>query len=106
MSDTSRLELQNFLQKEFELVLTGEEDFEMMLASRINDLVQKDFPALVNILYKIDVDESKLKLALEKFPDEDAGKIIAKLIIDRQLQKIAARTSFTKNVDAENEETW
>ena len=99
--------LRNFFNTEFHITLeAGEQDLQLQLALRINELIQEDFPALINILYRIDVDELKLKQALEKFPNEDAASIIAKLIIDRQLQKIKLGNTFTKNVDSDSEETW
>ncbi|MGZ5133814.1 MAG: hypothetical protein ACXWCG_01635 [Flavitalea sp.] len=107
MQDASYTALQNFLHAEFQLMLAhGEEDLQQKLASKINDLIQKDFSSLINILYRIDVDEIKLKQALESSPNEDAGDIIAKIIIDRQMQKIRLRKPFTKKADSDNEEKW
>lgn len=107
MQDASYPALHNFLHAEFQLMRGhGEEDLQQKLASKINDLIQKDFPSLINILYRIDVDEVKLKQALESSPNEDAGDIIAKIIIDRQMQKIQMQKPFTKKADSDNEEKW
>ena len=64
-----------------------------ILAEHINDLIDRNFNKLVNLLYRIDVNESKLRQMLNE-NSTDAGKIIARLIIERQLQKIASRESF------------
>ena len=46
---------------------------------------------LVQILYRIDVSEKKIKTLLKENQGSDAGKIIASLIIERQMQKIKSR---------------
>ncbi len=66
-------------------------DFINELANHINALILHDFPKLVQILYRIDVDEQQLKDMLVKYAHDDAGYIIAQLIIDREKQKIANR---------------
>src|SRR5690606_40903752 len=63
-------------------------DFINELANHINELILHDFPKLVNILYRIDVDETQLKDMLKKYEHDDAGYVIAQLIIDREKQKI------------------
>jgi hypothetical protein len=76
------------------------EDLENNLAVYINELIDKDFKyfnKLVNLLYRIDISEQKLKIALQ---NEDktisSSKTIAKLIIERQLQKLEFRKKFSK----------
>ena len=107
MQHSSHMALQNFLNTEFQIKLAADDqDLQHQLSLKINDLIQEDFQALINILYRIDVDELKLKQALEKSANEDAAIIIAKLIIDRQFQKIQLRKPVRKNADSDNEETW
>ncbi|RYG23250.1 MAG: hypothetical protein EOO01_44440, partial [Chitinophagaceae bacterium] len=43
----------------------------------IRNLVLNDFEKLINLLYRIDVDESKLRKLLSARENEDAAKIIA-----------------------------
>ena len=73
------------------------QDLESKLAIYINELIDKDFNKLVNLLYRIDISEQKLKIALQ---NEDktisSSKTIAKLIIERQLQKLEFRKKFSK----------
>jgi len=64
----------------------------------INDLIQNDFQKLVAILYKIDVDEGKLKRILTEEAGKDAADIIARLIIEREMQKIESRKLFRRNL--------
>jgi len=65
------------------------------LTEYINDLIDHNFNKLVNLLYKIDVSESRLKRLLDKTSGNNAGDIIAELIIERQIEKIKSREQFT-----------
>jgi len=85
------------------------EDLATRLAASINELVQQDFDYLVSLLYRIDVDETRLKKLLQQQPAQNAGELIAALVIERQLQKIASREYYRqRNNDAEdhNDEKW
>ena len=53
------------------------------LIAFINDCIQHDFNKLVQLLYRIDVSEAKLKFILQAHPNEDAGKLIAAVVIER-----------------------
>lgn len=61
----------------------------------INDCIQHDFNKLVQLLYRIDVSEEKLKYILQLNPNEDAAKLIAAVIIERLAATKAARASFS-----------
>ena len=77
------------------------------LAGYINNLIKNDFEKLVSYLYRIDVSEPKLKSLLQQNPQEDAGNIIAALIIERQEQKIKTRQQFSQRDDnVQEEEKW
>lgn len=77
------------------------------LADYINKLIQNDFDKLISYLYRIDVNEQKLKKLLQQNPGEDAGNIIADLIIERQQQKIKTREQYSRrNNDINEEEKW
>jgi hypothetical protein len=77
------------------------------LSDQINYLIESDFQKLVSLLYRIDVSEAKLKEQLLEAHGIDAGKIIADLIIDRQIQKIRSRQQFKQNdKDIDDAEKW
>lgn len=76
------------------------------LSEIINHLIQKDFQKLVYILYKVDVSEVKLKQMLQADSDENTSAIIARLIIERQIQKLESRKKFTPVNDISEEEKW
>lgn len=77
-----------------------------VIADHVNLLISNNFNKLISILYRLDINESKLKKLLADSRDEDAGMIIADLIIERQKQKLISRERFQKkgenNID-ENE---
>jgi hypothetical protein len=66
------------------------------LIAYINDCIQHDFNKLVQLLYRIDVSEEKLKYILQLNPNEDAAKLIAAVIIERLAATKAARASFSR----------
>ena len=66
------------------------------LANAINELIKKDFSKLVQLLYRIDVSEAKLKYILQAHPNEDAGKLIATVVIERLAATKKAREMFSQ----------
>jgi len=101
--------LQHYLQQNFQLPIAINEmqDAENFLGEKINSLIKDDFNLLIQILYSIDVNETRLKQVLKDNPNEDAGKIIAELLIERQLQKINTREKFKrKNDNFSEDEKW
>lgn len=64
------------------------------LVARIDYLINKDFQRLLSILYRIDVDEAKLRALLQSNPGHPAAETIADSIIGRQVQKIQWRNQF------------
>ena len=82
------------------------EDFRKQMIFFINELISKDFNSLVHVLYKIDVDEKKLKNLLSQNKDVDAASLIADLIISRQLQKMATRKQFAGREKPRTGDTW
>lgn len=86
-----------------ETVLRNKMNYEVLVAY-INELILCNFNGLISILYRIDISEQKLKLLLKKNYETDAAKLIANLIIDRQLQKIKSRHEFGGRDNSINEE--
>lgn len=80
--------------------------FKQKLSAYINELINHNFEKLVQILYRLDICEQKLKKFLST-QQADAGELIASLIIERQLQKIKTREQFKQqnNID-DGEERW
>jgi hypothetical protein len=77
------------------------------LVDYINQLIAKDFSKLVYLLYAVDVSEKKLKQILAEHPNEDAGKLIAVLMLERQEQKRKSREQFKQpEQDIPEEDKW
>jgi hypothetical protein len=77
------------------------------LIDLLNDLINKDFPALIQLLYRIDVNENKIRTSLNENKNEDTAAVLADLIIERQIQKSESRKTYrSKNNDISNEEKW
>lgn len=63
-----------------------------LLARHINDLITSNFNILLALLYRVDVDETRVRTELKNAnKEETAGHIIARLIIERQNQKMEWR---------------
>ena len=77
-----------------------------LIVDRINELLQKDFHALLNILYRIDVSEEKLKSLLKSQPGTDAAILITRLIIERQKEKLRSRDINKTFGDIPEDEKW
>lgn len=83
------------------------EELHNQLAIHINHLIQHQFEQLISLLYRIDVSETNIQSLLQNQPDENAGNIIAALIIERQLQKIKTRQQFSqRDNNFDEEEKW
>lgn len=86
------------------LPVVRKETIKQQLAVYLNDLLLHDFQALVQLLYRVDVPEKGLKTVLQENPTEDAGDLLADLLIERQLEKAAARKKFSSPPSSETEE--
>lgn len=90
------------------LTATGNStEFRQNLSLAINEMIVSDFDKLVLLLYRLDIDETKLRTILKENPGTDAGNTIADLIIARQLQKIKSREQYSKRDNSiSEEEKW
>lgn len=74
--------------------LTSLDEFRKYLTNNLKILLDEKFDTLVNILYRIDINEKKLS---ELFSGQNRDFIpatLADLIIERQLQKIKLRKLY------------
>jgi len=77
------------------------------LVNTINDLILHDFEKLVFVLYRIDVNEAKIKSLLATKTDTNAAELIADAIVERINQKKAAKELFKQHQhSASEEEKW
>ena len=77
------------------------------LITTINDLILRDFEKLVFVMYRIDVNEAKIKSLLASKKDTNAAELIADAIIERINQKKVAKELYKQQHHAEStEEKW
>jgi hypothetical protein len=76
------------------------------LEAQVNWMITHRFDALVQVLYRLDVDERKLRNLLQEGGGTDAAHIIAALMIERQLQKLRTRRQFRQEGDIPDEDKW
>ncbi len=99
-------EILQVVNQSFSLEAT-ESNFVNFLTEKINYLIVHDFNKLIYILYRADINETKLNKLLAENKKEDAGKIIAALFIQRQMEKIKSREDRKQETDnASEEERW
>ena len=73
----------------------------------VNHLLLNDFNRLVQFLYRIDINEEKLKALLRDNPQTDAAELIADLVIERQTEKNVSKSTFkTDNDSISEDEIW
>ena len=96
-------EIVHIANNSFALAAT-ETDLLQLLADKINYLIVNDFNKLISILYRADINETKLNIILSENKNEDAGKLIALLFIERQMQKIKSRQETRDNLNGDSEE--
>jgi hypothetical protein len=73
---------------------------------KVEELLQNDFARLINILYRLDVDEEKIKMQINDMRGASVAQLISKLIIERQLEKLQAKWRPGSRENIPDEEKW
>ena len=76
------------------------------LCAVLNNLIEKDFTALVQLLYRVDIDENKLKRILNENKTTDAADLIVDMIIERLEQKQNFKKQFQQKNKIDENEKW
>lgn len=89
----------------FESTVPANDDSSLrnLLIEKIRYLLDNDFEKLLNVLYRIDVNEEKLKKLLTDFSESDPAIVIADAIIERQRQKLESRKKYCSDTNSEND---
>ena len=90
----------------FDVESVPDRDGRKILSEKINYLILHEFDSLIRILYRLDVDEKKLRNILHENPNEDAGLLIADLIIEREQKKAETRKMFRQENDINEQDRW
>lgn len=85
----------------------SQQALEAILAQYVQQLMDTNFNALVQLLYRVDVPEDRLQKLLLTDPQTDAAIHISHLMVQRQLQKIESRKAWrTDNPKPPPNEAW
>ena len=104
MNDIEQIE--QLLNQNKQLSVVQKEKLRDQLVNLINHLLLNDFNKLVQVLYRVDVSEQKLKELLQKNQTTDAAVIITDLLIERQEEKIKIKNSFKSDTDISDDDRW
>ena len=74
--------------------LTSIEEFQAYLTEKLRALLDEKFDALVNILYRIDINEKKLSQLFSGDNRDSIPASLADIIIERQLEKQRLRKLY------------
>jgi len=98
MSDENSIACSQSLQKYFddELKASSMSQLHDLITQRIVYLLLNDMEKLLNILYRIDVNEKKVKNAFAQNDPKKIAPLLAELVIERELEKVETRKRFSK----------
>lgn len=76
------------------------------LLAQVNDYIVHDFDKLIQLLYRLDVSEEKIREALTQSAGTDAAVLITQLLLQRQLQKLEQRKQHPAPRPTNADEAW
>jgi hypothetical protein len=94
--DLLKNQIQHSLQLRPELVEQAANEAELLELIRqlVQELIDQDFEKLLLVLYRLDINEAKVKAAIDMAGPANAPLNIAQLIIEREKQKIDTRAKY------------
>ena len=69
-------------------------DLKEKLIQIIRYFLDKEFERLLQVMYRIDINEDKLKIALASNPPDQVAQNIVELIIERECLKVKTRKQY------------
>lgn len=64
------------------------------LSNKIRTMLSVQMPELLNLMYRIDLDEKKVKNAFKLLSEEEISEHLAELIIEREVKKAKTRKLY------------
>jgi hypothetical protein len=93
---TDSQQLLQLISKHFDLPENiSEQHLRDVLVKTFEYLIEDDFQKLLQVLYRADVDQYKLKELLENTEGKSSAEIIADAYIDRQKAKVEMRKRYS-----------
>ncbi|MCX2492314.1 hypothetical protein OQX63_02440 [Pedobacter sp. PF22-3] len=94
------MSLISIISKDFDIPdQLSENQLRKVLVDAFAYLIDNDFPKLIQILYKADVDQYKLKDLLETVEGSSSAEVIADAYITRQKAKIETWAKYSSKKD-------
>ncbi len=88
----------DLIQKDFGLELgdqtVDEENLLALLSDAVAHMIEYRLDFLLSLLYRLDVDEKKINMALSPLSGEPANVALARLILDRQKQRMHTKKHY------------
>lgn len=89
-------QLQRVFEADHELG-SEEEELTRQITHMVQHLLRTNLGQLLHILYRVDVEERKVKQAMQAASEEEVAANIARLIIERELLKAQIRFRYSQN---------
>jgi hypothetical protein len=96
LEQLTALVAQDFEPVSEEPIITEEQLLEA-LAERVEWMIEHRLESLLSMMYRMDVDERKVDFALSPLSPEPAHIAIARLILDRQKQRVFTRQHYKQH---------
>lgn len=72
----------------------SEEALTALLADRIAVMLERNIETLFSLLYRLDISEAKVREAMSPACSEPANLALARLVLERQKQRLATKASI------------
>ncbi|GAB4247184.1 MAG: hypothetical protein Kow0027_08800 [Saprospiraceae bacterium] len=102
-NSTSALIIQEFELENLREDISEEELFRQ-LSDRIAWLIEHNMEYLMSLLYRNDVAEDKIYHALSLFEEAPANEALARLVLDRQKQRMETKKKYGKQASKDVDE--
>ena len=107
MDEQQLQQTQALIARDFELEQTEEtmteEDLFRLLADQIAYMIEHKMEFLLSLMYRLDISEAKVDAALSPACPEPANIALARLVLERQKQRIRTKQEYKQD---ELEEGW
>jgi hypothetical protein len=84
--------------RDFELSQTEElvsfQALQEKIASVIGQLLRNNPERLLNLMYRLDIDENKFRFVIQNGPEENVAQQLAELVLEREMQKVYWRNKY------------
>ena len=64
------------------------------IASVISQLLRNNPERLLNLMYRLDIDENKFRFVIQNGPEENVARQLAELVLEREMQKVYWRNKY------------